>query len=233
MIMALGFLLGTLGLAQADRPAAVRLPTDLPIGLVGVVVNRSSPERSVCLLRQAETGGQPILAGPGDTVFGLAVVHEIGPEAVVLANLARGELEILSFWKTKRPPPLPPAPAPKSDLVPADDPPVKEIVLPKSVVDHYRANLKEFMDAATAGPRVRTVDGRSVIDGFQIQSVKKGSIVEQIGFLAGDVIVEVNGVKLDGLDKVLGVYQKFKDASSVELLVLRGGKTRTVSFSQK
>jgi S1-C subfamily serine protease len=63
--------------------------------------------------------------------------------------------------------------------------------------------------------------------------VKKGSIVDQLGFRVGDIILEVNGTRLDGLDKALSAYQASREASRVELTVLRDGKARTLSFSQK
>ena len=72
-----------------------------------------------------------------------------------------------------------------------------------------------------------------MIDGFEIRSVKKGSIVDQLGIRAGDVILEVNGTKLDGLDKIVSVYQGSQEATRIELMVLREGKIRTLSFSQK
>ena len=233
MILLLTALVGTLGLGQTARPAQAGRQNPLPIELVGIVINQSSPEKSVCLLRSAAPDGATILAQPGDTVFQLAVVQMIDPNEVFLKNLATNAIEILSLGKPVRPAGKPaPAPPPLPALAP-DAPPEQERVFPKSVVDHYRANLRDFLDAATATPRLRTVEGRSVIDGFEIRSVKKGSIVDQLGFRAGDVILEVNGAKLDGLDKVVSVYQGSREAARVELTVLREGKTLTLSFSQK
>lgn len=236
MFLLLIALVGALSLGPTAPPAAAGQSASLPIDLLGVVVNQNSPERSVCLLRPSASAGSPVLAQQGDTVFQVAVVQAIVREDVFLKDLATGRIEILSFRKPARPAQAPaPLPALPPALPPAapDAPPDKERVIPKSVVDHYRANLRDFLDAATAAPRLRTVEGRGVIDGFEIQSVKKGSIVDQLGFQAGDVILEVNGAKLDGLDKVLSLYQASRDATRVELTVLRGGKTRTIALSQK
>lgn len=233
MLLLLAMIAGTLGMGQAARTEAPGRTTSLPIDLVGIVINQGSPERSVCLLRSSTSAGTPILAQPGDMVFQIAVVQAIDSNDVFLKNLATKGIEILRFGEPGGPAGKPaPAPAPLPALAP-DAPPEQERVIPKSVVDHYRANLKDFLDAATATPRLRTVEGRSVIDGFEIRSVKKGSIVDQLGFRAGDVILEVNGAKLDGLDKVVSAYQGSREATRVELTILRDGKTRALSFRQK
>jgi len=232
LFLLLSVLAGALSFVQAVPPAASGQTAFLPIDLLGVVFNQSSPERCVCLLRSSASNGSPVLAQPGDTVFQLAVVQAIVGEDVFLKNLATGRIEILSIPKPARSARMP-ALAPALPRAAPNAPPDTERVIPKSVVDHYRANLREFLDAATAAPRLRTVKGRSVIDGFEIRSVKKGSIVDQLGFQAGDVILEINGAKLDGPDKVLSVYQASRDSARVVITVLRDGKTRTLAFSQK
>lgn len=233
MILLLAALVGTIGLGQSARPMAPGSKNPLPIDLIGIVINQGSPEKSVCLLRSSAPDGATILAQSGDTVFRIAVVQAIDPNDVFLKNLATNGIEVLHFGERAGPAAKPaPAPPPLPPIAP-DAPPEQERVIPKSVVDHFRANLKDVLDAATAAPRLRTVEGRSMIDGFEIRSVKKGSIVDQLGFRAGDVILEVNGAKLDGLDKVVSAYQGSREATRVELTVLRDGKTRTLSFSQK
>ena len=235
MILLMVTLIGTLGLGQSARPVSAGRQNPLPINLIGIVINQGSPEKSVCLLRSSAPDGATILAQSGDTVFRIAVVQAIDPNDVFLKNLATNGIEVLQLREQAGPagnPAPAPAPAPVPAVAP-DAPPEQERVIPKSVVDHYRANLKDFLEAATAVPRMRTEEGRSMIDGFEIRSVKKGSIVDQLGFRAGDVILEVNGAKLDGLDKVVSAYQGNREATRVELTVLRDGKTRTLSFSQK
>jgi type II secretory pathway component PulC len=233
MILLLVALLGTFSLGQTARPEASRQAAPLPIHLVGIVVNQGSPEKSICLLMSSASAGTPVLAQAGDRVFEIAVVQAIVATNVSLRNLATNAIEILTFGESAGPVGKPaPASVPLPPIA-RDAPPEQERVIPKSVVDHYRANLQDILEAATAAPRLRTVEGRSVIDGFEIRNVKKGSIVDQLGFRAGDVILEVNGAKLNGLDKVLSAYQGSRDATRVELTVLREGKTRTLSFSQK
>lgn len=208
-------------------------PTKLPIDLVGVIVNSHSPEKSVCLLRRTAPDKTEETARPGDRVFRVANILAVESQKVVLKNLATGELEDLSFWKT-----TPPEPIRRPQSVP---PPViaavapREIVIdvPKETVEYFKANLKDVLNSAFAAPRMREESGKSVIDGFEISRIKKGGIVSQLGILDGDVVVEANGVKLDSLDKVLALYRQSQEAARVDLVVLRGGRRMTISFRQK
>lgn len=234
MIFASGALAAALALGQTALPVAISRQTLLPIDLVGVIVNRHAPEKSVCLLRSSTPARMTEMAQPGDTVFQLAIVQAVEPEKVLLKNLATNDIEDLGFWKTKPLAVTPPPPL--QAALPAIAPSAAQengIVIPKSVVDHYRTNLKEFLDSATAAPHFRDEGGQRVIDGFEISSIKKGAIVDQLGFRLGDVIIEANGTRLDSLDKVLSLYQKSLTATRVDLIVLREGKRQTISFRQK
>jgi type II secretory pathway component PulC len=236
MTLALGLLAVVLGLGpgQTTEPVAFNRPTLLPIDLVGVVVNKGTPEKSVCVLRTTGSTGTPIYAQPGDKVFQLAVIQAIATESILLKNLATEEIESLGFWKTRPPaiaPVAPSKPAPAPIEIPAA--PEREVVVPKAVVDHYKANLKDFLDSASATPHFRDEGGRRVMDGFEIGGIKKGAIVDQLGFKVGDIILEVNGVRLDSLDKVMTLFQQAQSATRAELVVLRDGKRLTKSFSQK
>jgi type II secretory pathway component PulC len=214
-------------------PAVEIRPTKLPIDLVGVIVNSHSPEKSVCLLRRTAPDKAEETARPGDCIFQVANILAVESQKVVLKNLATGDLEQLSFWKTAPPEPMPRLQSVPSPVIAAVAP--REIVMdiPKEIVEHFEANLNDVLNSAFAAPRTRVESGKSVIDGFEISRIKKGGIVSQLGILEGDVVVEANGVKLDSLDKVLTLYRQSQEAARVDLVVLRGGRRTTISFRQK
>jgi len=229
MISLLGILAAWLVVGQAAPAAGAERATGLPISLVGLVVNAAAPDRSVCLLKSPAQDGT-VIAQPGDEVFRMAVVRSVEPESVLLKNLVTGDIETLGFWNG-RPPQARPASLPKPRIAAEAAGPSgpQRVVVPKSVVEHYKANLKEFLDSASATPHF----GGGGIDGFEIGSVKSGGIVDQLGFKAGDVLTEVNGVRLDGIEKVLALVPKVQTATNVEIVFLRDGKRQTISFSQK
>ncbi len=61
--------------------------------------------------------------------------------------------------------------------------------------------------------------------GYKISSVKSGSLVKQLGFKSGDVLLAVNGEELGGMDAIFGLAQKLRRASSVTVTLDRKGKT--------
>jgi type II secretory pathway component PulC len=218
----------TAGALQAQDPPVRQ--TTLPMELLGVIVNAKAPGRSVCLVRIA-SGPNPIeLARPGETLFHIAEVQSVLAEGVVLRNLATQDLENLPFWKTSQSLSPPPASSPRVTISRPQEQ-VREI--PKDLVDHYKTNFKELMDAASAVPHYKEGSGGRVIDGFEVRHIRKEGIVDRLGFQDGDIILEVNGTTLDSLDKVLTIYRQSQNLSRVDLVVLRGGRRLTLTFQQK
>ena len=68
-------------------------------------------------------------------------------------------------------------------------------------------------------------------NGFKLFSIKPGSIYSKIGMQNGDVIQRINGYEMNSPDKALEIYQKLKDASSINIDMLRRGQSRSVSYN--
>jgi type II secretory pathway component PulC len=213
-------------------PAMPFKRTALPIDLVGVIVNPRSPKNSVCLVRLAAAPNKIEVAQSGDKVFHLAEIRAVEHEKIVLKNLISNMVEDLYFGKIEAAAPFPPPP--KAQVVDTPNAPQGlKIGVPKDVVEYFKANLKEFLDTAYATPHVREDNGKQVIDGFEINRVQKGAIVDQLGIREGDIIVEANGVNLDSLTKVISVYQLAQKTSQIDLVIIRQGKRLKITFQQK
>jgi serine protease Do len=55
-------------------------------------------------------------------------------------------------------------------------------------------------------------------------SVLAGSPADKAGLQPGDIVMEINGIKLDGKISLLSVIQKYKPGDKIGLRVFRGGK---------
>jgi general secretion pathway protein C len=53
----------------------------------------------------------------------------------------------------------------------------------------------------------------------------------RIGFANGDTIQKVNGMTLESADKALDVYTKLRDATKLDIDVVRRGKPLTISLT--
>ncbi len=85
-----------------------------------------------------------------------------------------------------------------------------------------------------------------VSEGVIVQSVVKGGPADKAGIeggntsatiegaevsLGGDIITEVNGKKVTGMDEVVEIVNAAKPGESLELTILRGGRTKTATVT--
>jgi type II secretion system protein C len=75
------------------------------------------------------------------------------------------------------------------------------------------------------------VEGK--ISGFKITQMSDKSLLYEVGVRTDDVIKEVNGVELDSLETVMQLYNRFKDLSNFEVVILRRGKPQRFSYVLK
>mgnify|MGYP001382018024 CR=1 FL=1 len=67
--------------------------------------------------------------------------------------------------------------------------------------------------------------------GFKLFSIKPGSIYSKLGMKNGDVIQKINGYEMNSPDKALEIYQKLRDASSVNIDLLRRGQSVQMGYN--
>jgi type II secretion system protein C len=68
--------------------------------------------------------------------------------------------------------------------------------------------------------------------GVQLNAIKQGSLFEQIGFQNGDVIRELNGIKIDSPEQSAKILLEFVDAKSFNVVVENSrGEVENRNFS--
>jgi hypothetical protein len=208
------------------------------------MVHTAAPSQSTCLIRCTyfveKSGSFPV--GPGDYACELAEVREIREDGVIIKNLLANRLEFLPFRKrdptTKTPSPTDPrsptsSPPPPRAHVLTTSPNLVTVELPEDAVEHYLDNLPALLDSALAMPRYReTGNGQRTIEGFEIGRIREASVVEQVGLKNGDVILELNGQKLDSLASALLLLGQARTIPQVTLTVLRNGQRMTFVFKK-
>ena len=231
----------TLGAAQ--RPPEPLPRTALPLALVGVIVDTHEPSNSLCLIRCAYPVQRVRTLGPGQNACDIAEVQEVRADTVVIRNLLSSRSELLSLQDAthataaplpqdaKEAPPATPAPTPPVLRVSSD---VVTIDLPEASVTHYLANLPELLASARATPRYRSTGfGQASMDGFEIDQIKAGGVVEQMGVKNGDVILDLNGQPLDSLASAIRLFGQAQGMPQSRMTVLRSGQRLTFVLNRK
>lgn len=217
--------------------------TALPLTLVGVIVDAAEPSNSLCLIRCAYPVPRVRTFGPGENACDLAEVQEVRADAIVIRNLLANRSELLSLQDAK-PPAATPAPMEAKDpaqALPAPPPPVLRrssdvvtIELAEESVRHYLANLPELLASARATPRYRSTGfGQQTIEGFEIDQIKTGGVVEQMGLKSGDVILDLNGQPLDSLASAIRLFGQAQSMPQSRMTVLRNGQRMTFVLNRK
>ncbi len=97
----------------------------------------------------------------------------------------------------------------------------------RGMVDSARANMGALLQSARMIPQVE--NGQTV--GFRLVGMQRGSLLEQLGLRLGDIVVEINQVKLDSPEKALQIFQQVREANNISLGFIRNGEPQTFEYS--
>jgi general secretion pathway protein C len=67
--------------------------------------------------------------------------------------------------------------------------------------------------------------------GVQLNAIKPGSMFEQIGIKNGDVITELNGIKIDSPEQSAKILLEFVDAKTFQVVVQNPQGTQTLTYT--
>ena len=75
--------------------------------------------------------------------------------------------------------------------------------------------------------------GTNKFQGFLVQTIDPDSPFTELGIQQGDVLTQVNAIKLDNAGKGLEAFQSLRNSSSIKLKVVRNGREETLEFDVK
>lgn len=204
-------------LAVPALSAAAEVPPP-DLAAVGVVVG-ASPERSVAIL---QSGGRTRAAAVGGRAFGGRVTRVTRGQVELEYDGRRVELPLTRGAE------IPRAPQSAPDAGPAAPPPGEAMgalaesrrrTLDRAEVERrIAAEMNRLIRAAL---RPVTEDGRVI--GMRVSQIPDGTILQEVGLRSGDVITDLNGVRVDGLPALIGLWSSLQGASELRATVLRDG----------
>lgn len=102
-----------------------------------------------------------------------------------------------------------------------------KVTISKAKVDATLQDLNQVIQQARMVPNYQ--DGQ--VDGFKIFGIRNGSIFSDLGLQNGDVINQINGTKIDSLEKALPMLQLLKTESSYTIDITRSGSKQTMNIN--
>ncbi len=179
----------------------------------------------------------------GEAVDKGLVVAEIKQNSVILAKgdfrvslklFAKGFERLSGFQMAALPPSKPAEPAkagPKQvspiDLAKGIRKEGNTTVIPKALSDRMKTDNSMIMSAVAVKA---SVDDKGKANGYRVVSVDKGSVAEKIGLVPGDIVQEVNGLRLSNSADLNGAYNKLKNESRFVVKVMRNGRVQDLNY---
>ncbi len=100
-------------------------------------------------------------------------------------------------------------------------------VIDRREIDQAMSNMSQLITQVRVVPNL-TPDGSA--DGFRVFAMRPQSLFTKIGLMNNDIIKEVNGLQLNGIDQAYNALNKLKDESSVSINLLRNNQPKTLSY---
>jgi len=72
--------------------------------------------------------------------------------------------------------------------------------------------------------RVLPYEKNGNVEGYKFYGIRRSSLLGQLGLKNGDIVHNINGVKITSPDQALAAYGKFRNASKIDVEVTRRGK---------
>jgi len=101
------------------------------------------------------------------------------------------------------------------------------IKLERSKIEEAMNNVNNLMRQAKIRPHFK--DGKP--DGLTLSRIQENSIFSELGLQSGDIIVGVDGKKIESVDDALKFYQSLRTSPSVNLEIKRRGETKSIDYT--
>jgi general secretion pathway protein C len=184
----------------------------LPVTLLGTFAS-SDPALSRATLQDREKN-DTLVVGVGDQIKNTALVTRIERRRVVLMeNGAPRELTIEE--PTQGPGSIQRASAPRAPTRSARPARRAAVSVPREQVQEAVRNPADLLSQARILPKYE--EGQMV--GLQVNGIKPGSVLEEVGLEDGDVITQVNGIAITSPEESARVLQELATGESPVVVV--------------
>jgi len=183
-------------------------PPDL--SAIGIVVSARVEARAALL----QSGGRTRVVGVGDTAFGGRVAAIESDHVAVDYDSGRVRLRLAAGVAT--------APA----IAATASSPAAEDTMPARAMERreIERRLGEESGRILAETTLVPAMDAGRVAGFTITRMPDSTLLSDAGLRPGDVLTEVNGVPIDSLATLIGLWPRMQTETAVRAVVLRNGQ---------
>ena len=191
-------------------------PADL--SAVGIVMSARVEARAAVL----QSGGRTRVVGVGDTAFGGRVAANESDHVAVDYDSGRVRLRLAAGAAT--------APAIAAT---ASSPAAEDTAMPTRAMERreIERRLGEESGRILAETTLVPAMDAGRVAGFTITRMPDSTLLSDAGLRAGDVLTEVNGVPIDSLATLIGLWPRLSTETAVRAVVLRNGQPVSLSVT--
>ena len=206
---------------------AEAVPTDAPkttlsLILKGIIFSPAN-QKALAIIAGKAKQKEGEVYGVGDSVPGNAVIQEIYADRVILLRNGRHEILLLDEEAKEK------APIRSAAATAPDSGQIRSLGNGKNYEvsgSYLEQRLNDIPSLAReVGVEIYKEDGAQ--KGYKLVSARGSKLLNELGLQPGDVLREVNGVKLTSIHNGLAAYQQIKNSPMVRIVVERKGQRET------
>jgi len=103
----------------------------------------------------------------------------------------------------------------------------KKVNLKRDTINDAMMNISSLMKDVRIKPHFR--NGQP--EGMAVSGIKSDSIFRKMGIRNGDIIVGVDGQKIESVDDAMSLYGNLKSAREIQLEIKRMGQVQTIEYT--
>lgn len=205
------------------QPDPVDAPdTTLNLVLKGIFASQLDGESRALI---ASGRGDEQAYAVGDEISRGTDIYEIYADRVILDR--GGRLETLRLEKDKA---ASPAAAPTRSASRGSSGDVRRVETSQALLN-IRETLLADPSKASQYLRVQPAYNAGKLHGYRIYPGRNRSLFNEAGLRPGDLVTELNGTRLDDPSQALQMLGTLSQATSLSVVILRGGQPQTLSLS--
>ncbi len=207
-------------------PSETAVETSLPLTLIGATTSGGDDPLGTAIIEVRERGTTTKTYYLGEEVVDRVFLRKVLPREVLLENKRTNRLETLSLSFASL---GESSPAATLTRVLAKSKPTASRVVRTAPITLNRKDITRKLEddyeryASTVDVQeVKDDDGNTI--GITTSKLEDIPIAKDLGFKNGDVLVSVNNEKVKSVDSIRNVVNKYQNANTFRIGILRGGQ---------